>query len=408
MEVRGGGHNAAARSTAAAVAALLVLFMAYQECNRSGLATGSKRISRRTDVGGAGVPPLLPPPLPPEVAGAFVAATATADFRHDLVKAMRGWRRGIRTLVLTNATGELLAREQQEGLRYNEVWQHYQDFSNISTGKPGDVRAAVTPAYVRSTLGTNFKWLIYGDDDVVFFWPGLLRMLRGLDHRDPYFLTDNYFSQYPDGLLHQRKPAQPRCVPCTLDATGLDLGAANAVKTCNCSVAAMAEALSKPLAAMRRFPNQPPIFSINGGGGAVISAGLLQRLQRRRFEACVSGRGQPLRCAGSDCLLTICLWRQGFGYTDPGFELRHQGMLLFDAYERALWQAERDMLSLLANRGGCDRACQLRVRHAVSLHTNGKARQHAVLGSRARLAAFLHSAARAAKGVAPPDLLAWA
>lgn len=263
MEVRSGGPNAAARSTAAAVAALLVLVMAYQECNRqergarggrqtckattsllvglslafgcltkqaptssllcrSGLGTGSKRISRRTDVGGAGIPPPLPPPLPPEVAGGFVAATATADFRHDLVKAMRGWRRvrtmaaaagavmgprclhtrptcptwdmcllhvpifagteaaaqeacphcerprppvlqGIRTLVLTNATGELLAREQQEGLRYNEVWLHYPDFSNISTGKPGDVRAAVTPAYVRSTLGTNFKWLIYGD-----------------------------------------------------------------------------------------------------------------------------------------------------------------------------------------------------------------------------------------------------
>lgn len=69
-------------------------------------------------------------------------------------------------------------------------------------------------------------------------------------------------------------------------------------------------------------------------------------------------------------------------------------------------QAERDMLSLLANRGGCDRACQLRVRHAVSLHANGKARQHAVLDSRARLAAFLHSAARAAKRVAPRDLLA--
>lgn len=167
--------------------------------------------------GGAGVPPPLPPPLPPRLARDFAAATATADFRHDLVKAMRGWRRvrtsaqlvlwngsnwcacvcqacamhsninafagtaaatqrarthaahrgpslqGIRTLVLTNATGQLLAREQEEGLLYNEVWRHYPDHSGISTGKPGDPRAAVTPALARSALGTRFKWLIYGD-----------------------------------------------------------------------------------------------------------------------------------------------------------------------------------------------------------------------------------------------------
>lgn len=35
----------------------------------------------------------LPPPLPPPLLRQFAAATATADFRHDLVKAMRWWRR---------------------------------------------------------------------------------------------------------------------------------------------------------------------------------------------------------------------------------------------------------------------------------------------------------------------------
>lgn len=82
---------------------------------------------------------------------------------------------------------------------------------------------------------------------------------------------------------------------------GLDLAAVNAVKTCNCSVAVMAEALAEPLSAMRRFPRKPPIFSINGGGGTVLSAGLLQRLGRRRFEDCVHGhgRGGLGNCAGA-------------------------------------------------------------------------------------------------------------
>ncbi|KAL4434224.1 hypothetical protein ABPG75_000665 [Micractinium tetrahymenae] len=70
---------------------------------------------------------------------------------------------GIRTLVLTNATGDLLAREQEEGRLHNEVWQHYPDVPGISTGKPGDARAAVTPALARSALGSGFRWLIYGD-----------------------------------------------------------------------------------------------------------------------------------------------------------------------------------------------------------------------------------------------------
>lgn len=71
---------------------------------------------------------------------------------------------GIRTLVLTNATGQLLLREQREGQQHNEVWQHYPDFPGFApTGKPGDPRAAVTPALAQAALGSDFNWLLYGD-----------------------------------------------------------------------------------------------------------------------------------------------------------------------------------------------------------------------------------------------------
>lgn len=61
------------------------------------------------------------------------------------------------------------------------------------------------------------------------------------------------------------------------------------------------------------------------------------------------------------------------------------------------------MLALLANVGGCNAACQLRLRHAVSLHANGKVMQQDLTHSRARLARFLHAAAAAAKRVAALD-----
>ena len=42
----------------------------------------------------------------------------------------------------------------------------------------------------------NFKWMLYGDDDTVFFIDNALDMLEGLDHNMPYFLTDHLW--FPD------------------------------------------------------------------------------------------------------------------------------------------------------------------------------------------------------------------
>lgn len=93
-------------------------------------------------------------------------------------------------------------------------------------------------------------------------------------------------------------------------------------------------------------PRNPPpwraaaqIYSVDGAGGTVLSAGLLRRLDAPLYKSCAAGleggRGGPATCGGGDCLLTACLWQQGFAYTDPGFELQHSreraGMTLFNA-----------------------------------------------------------------------------
>ena len=61
---------------------------------------------------------------------------------------------------------------------------------------------------------------------------------------------------------------------------------------------------------------------------------------------------------GGDCVLTACLWHQGFAYTDPGFELAHRathrsGMFLFNG-ARSDWRLVR------RGRGGSRGACCVR------------------------------------------------
>jgi hypothetical protein len=70
---------------------------------------------------------------------------------------------GVRTLVLTNATGAALEREQAEGRRHRERWVHFPDVPGFDvTNKSGDLRAAVGPALATAQLGT-FRWLLYSD-----------------------------------------------------------------------------------------------------------------------------------------------------------------------------------------------------------------------------------------------------
>lgn len=82
--------------------------------------------------------------------------------------------------------------------------------------------------------------------------------------------------------------------------------------------------------------------------------------------------------AGSDCLLTACLWQQGYAYTDPGFEVRHRrtrhGMFLFNAANSSWRQLHRWAADALV--GACEAApaegcSRLWMDHAVSVHTDG-------------------------------------
>ena len=54
----------------------------------------------------------------------------------------------------------------------------------------------MTPFLSNQSLGVDsYKWILFGEDDTVFFISNAMKLLEHLDHNLPYFLTDNI--QYP-------------------------------------------------------------------------------------------------------------------------------------------------------------------------------------------------------------------
>ena len=53
----------------------------------------------------------------------------------------------------------------------------------------GDTRAAIVPFLAHKQLGDTYKWLLYGDDDTVWFMDGVLDVLSDLDPDTPYFIS---------------------------------------------------------------------------------------------------------------------------------------------------------------------------------------------------------------------------
>lgn len=65
-------------------------------------------------------------------------------------------------------------------------------------------RAAIAPFLAAKEMGLDsFKWLLYGDDDTVFFIDGALDALENLDYNMPYLLSDDVWFVEDDGKTFQ-------------------------------------------------------------------------------------------------------------------------------------------------------------------------------------------------------------
>ena len=62
----------------------------------------------------------------------------------------------------------------------------------------------MAPFIANNTAGIDsYKWILFGDDDTVFYVDNALRMLETLDHTMPYILSDHiWFPTDLKGLSH--------------------------------------------------------------------------------------------------------------------------------------------------------------------------------------------------------------
>ena len=69
---------------------------------------------------------------------------------------------------------------QAKTMLYREAWRQFRDIkkSNLTVGpQPGDLRAAMAPFIAAKAAGPeNFKWMMFGDDDTVFFVDNVLQV----------------------------------------------------------------------------------------------------------------------------------------------------------------------------------------------------------------------------------------
>ncbi|KAK9803733.1 hypothetical protein WJX73_008989 [Symbiochloris irregularis] len=163
---------------------------------------------------------------PPLQDSDFVHAIPTSQSHEHLALEGRIARMSRAFLVTNYTVGDEL---RAEGAKWKETWGFYPDDRPLRTfALFGDSRAALAPFLAHKHFGDSYKWLLYGDDDTLFFPHALKRTLHNLDPNIPYFLTDHMWwtehNMAEDGVRRPDKPKHdsfphphamsPRCVPC--------------------------------------------------------------------------------------------------------------------------------------------------------------------------------------------------
>ena len=135
----------------------------------------------------------------------------------------------------------------------------------------------------------------------------------------------------------------------------------------------------------------PIVYAGHGGGGYILSIGLLRQLGWEGGKHCILDQ---TNCTGGDCLVTRCLQMyHKLAHTDPGPGLLHRGRewIMFDNPMREC--AERSAQNLVA--GKMSQQCRWLVRNGVSFHISVRSLGLEAAPDAVRNLSRAHEAARA-------------
>lgn len=248
----------------------------------------------------------------------IIVAIGSTSSRLVLAQATRAWRSGIRTYIATNSSEEAQALSDL----YRDQLELYDFFpdepeenkDNWRANYAGDYRAGLAPWLAHRFLKGKYKWMLYGDDDTLFFMPGVRRLISQYDPSVPLALTDNLWYNF----THPRLEA-PRCLPCAFDTKQLAARQRAAyVPQRGCPHCTRDMACPADLASQTNRSNCG-FTGAHGGAGVIISVAMMERLS---FDDAVACMAKIDYCSGSDCLFSECMWAGGYGFTDPAYALR--------------------------------------------------------------------------------------
>lgn len=332
-----------------------------------------------------------------ELDGIVAVIPAGGPHNEMAMRASRHWRKGIKAVYVAELppTNERIA----EGRQHNEFWGDYPDIWDEPWGRvhrPFDSRAAMAPFVAHQLLkreGVDYKWLLYGDDDTMWFLSAVADLLRDYDSDLPYFISDMYYFSAPPDQMNWRNgmllEGATRCLPCnvTIPDEPWPLGH-NWVPPVGCPCTKellcdkdyrMWEFVREPVGEWSKHNCTAPweddegdyykkwMYSIDGGSGAILSKGLMEAIDHQEMERCIRNH---FVVYGGDALISHCIWSAGYGMTQPIQSYFKPHVQMFDL---GRWE-RRPLMNLLvdATEGNCNELCQAQAKWQVSKHIRSR------------------------------------
>lgn len=323
--------------------------------------------------------------MPDEWRKSIVFATPISPAGLDWVKASRSWRRGTRAAFV----GDVIPSAQM----ILDSGVHGEEFVFLNASQlPFNYygKAAMVPSVAHEHFGEyNYKWMLYGDDDTVWFMDRVIDIIKKLDPDLPWFISDHmWFWGYEDAIYKKvNHPAAdaPRCVPC-----GFDKSAINKEKvgfdppeacpyctwdllcqhdTSRKSLYEQPEREGEPCSFKRKYP-QDGEYLVHGGGGIILSVGLMRMLPISYLETCIKEKFKPSQVFGGDTLFGHCTFMQNIAPTDPGYYFVDPPYNTFDQGGQLVLPVYDAMYKYL-KKGCCDEECSNRVGNVTTVHMRG-------------------------------------
>ncbi|KDD73225.1 hypothetical protein H632_c2408p1, partial [Helicosporidium sp. ATCC 50920] len=105
----------------------------------------------------------------------------------DWVRVSRAWRRGIRAAFVTDFTPD--AKLLLDGGAHGETFV-YANATELPYHYYG--KAAMVPSMVHEHVGeSNYRWMLFGDDDTLWHMDSVASIISRLDPDLPWMITDH-------------------------------------------------------------------------------------------------------------------------------------------------------------------------------------------------------------------------